>query len=58
MDCTPEEIADARIMRNEAWRDRMRGRISQAELFEVIAATRGKYGEKIYERQFVASAEG
>ena len=52
-----EEITDARIARNQAWMDRMRGRISQAELFEVIRDTRGKYGERIYERQFISSTE-
>lgn len=49
MDSTPEEIADARVERNQAWINRMMGRISQAELFEAIRATRGKHGQAIYE---------
>lgn len=51
MDSTPEQIADARIERNQAWVNRMLGRISQAELFEAIRATRGRYGQAIYDRQ-------
>lgn len=55
---TPDELYAAREERNQAWSDRMKGRISDAELFAILRRIRQKYGQAIYSRQMIDECDG
>lgn len=45
-----DTLEDAIEARNAAWLDRMRGKITQAELYAVLVEARKRYGQALYAR--------
>jgi hypothetical protein len=46
-----DEALEARALRSEAWAEATAGRITTAQLYEILAALRARYGDAVYARR-------